>query len=110
MNNEQFSFFERLGYLPFMSCMVSEPTQLAAEIGVGPTLFLMSTRAMAILFFILTFVNIPLFSYYYAGTKDDETGEIISKSDSFDDYFSYLSFGNTGEKSILYNPFGSNPI
>ena len=58
-----------------MSWMVSEPTELAAELGVGPTMFLMSTRAMAFLFLVLTVVNIPLFSYYYAGTKDTVTGE-----------------------------------
>lgn len=96
--------------MPFMGWMNTEPTELAAELGVGPTLFLMSTRAMAILFAILTLVNIPLFSYYYAGTKDAETGEQIAKSDSFDDYFSFLSFGNTGEEPYLFNPFGNGPI
>ena len=95
VENEVFKYTEPLGYLPFMECCVSEPTQLAKELGVGPTLFLMSTRAMAGLFFILTLVNIPLFGYYYAGTKSSE-GQVGVKGDSFDDYFALLSLGNAG--------------
>ena len=49
--NEHFKISDQLGMLPFLPSMVNEPTEMAKEIGVGPTLFLMSTRAMAIFCF-----------------------------------------------------------
>lgn len=89
--------------MPFIKGMVSEPTELAKELGVGPTLFLMSTRAMAILFMVLTVLNIPLFAFYYAGTKNADTGGSGTKADSFDDYFALFSLGNTGSSGYSCN-------
>ena len=80
--------------------MVKQPTELAKELGVGPTLFLMSTRSMAVLFLVLTIVNIPLFAFYYSGSKNADSGGKAVKGDSFDDYFALLSLGNTGQNEF----------
>jgi len=44
---------------------------MARQIGLGPALFLMSTKAMAVLFFILMLINLPVIAFYYTGTRVD---------------------------------------
>ena len=58
-----------LGRIPLFQNLTSKPTLLAKELGVGATLFLMSTRAMAWLFFVLSVINIPVFLFYWNGTS-----------------------------------------
>jgi hypothetical protein len=62
---------------------------------------------MAVLFFVLTIVNIPLFAYYYAGTKNAE-GKAGVTGDSFDDYFALLSLGNAGSSGFTCSETGVN--
>ena len=42
-------------------------TELAEGLGLGPTLFLQYTKALAWLFFFLTVLNIPTFIFFYTG-------------------------------------------
>ena len=51
---------------------------MAKSIGLGPTLFLMSTKALAIFFFVLTLLNIPYMMILY---KQDHEGEHNNKND-----------------------------
>lgn len=37
------------------------------QVGLGPTLLLMTTKALAYLFLFLTFLNIPVYLFYYSG-------------------------------------------
>ena len=73
---EKFGICGSIGLLPVCMCLnkKGKPTNLAQELGVGPTLFLMSTRAMAWLFFVLTIINFPAFAYYYKGTSSNSDG------------------------------------
>ena len=54
-------------------------------------MFLLATKALAILFFFLTVINIPVYAFYYASnpTSVDST--------SLQDYFASLSLGNIGQ-------------
>lgn len=50
-------------------------TECARQIGLGPTLFLMSTKAMAYLFLVLGILNLPVLFFFYSGnaTQSDST-------------------------------------
>lgn len=90
--DRNFSWREDIGILPICKCLNrKQPTRLAQELGIGATLFLMSTRAMTILFAVLSIMNIPLFIFYYSGSRQAEQG--------FDDIFLKLSLGNAGSSS-----------
>ena len=64
-------------------------TKMAKKLGIGPTLFLLSTINLFVLFSFLTIINIPLLIILQKGSGNN----II-------DIFSTLSYGNIGEKSI----------
>lgn len=64
------------------------------DLGLGPTLMLMTTRSLGYLFVILALVNIPLCMLYNSG----ETS-INHISISLPELFSMISLGNIGEES-----------
>ena len=66
-----FSICDRLGSLkPSIPCCKTDtPTLMARQLGLGPTLFLMSTKAFACLFFFLTILNIPVLMFYATGNS-----------------------------------------
>jgi hypothetical protein len=66
------------------------PNKLAKEIGVGSTMFLMSTKALSFLFFWLTILNIPVFMFYY------NSNPIEIEAPTIRDWFSHISLGNVG--------------
>lgn len=66
---------------------------MAKQIGVGPTLFLMSTKALAWFFLFLTILNIPVLLFYSKGNVSSERAETGK------DIFAYLSLGNIGQSS-----------
>ena len=87
-----------ISFLPICMCCVNRSkwvTPAAREIGIGPTLFLMTVKAFAYLFLVLTIINIPLFFFYSSGggvaTDPDEP-----QSTSFTDVFGIMSLGNLG--------------
>jgi len=40
---------------------------MAKQIGIGPTMFLMSTKALAWLFLVISIINIPVMLFYSTG-------------------------------------------
>ena len=66
---------------------------MAKEIGVGASLFLMSTKALSVLFLILFIINIPVLMFYSRGTmyKTNENTE-----SGISDYFNMFTLSNVG--------------
>ena len=94
---ESFSIFEDVGTLKVVKCCNERISPMAIELGIGPTLFLLSTKAMAWFFFFLTIINLPLFYFYFNGTMVDQNSQ--GGSPKFDDNFVKLSLGNIGQSS-----------
>lgn len=72
-----------------MKCCESPVSPLAKEIGLGPSMFLMSTKALSILFFFLTILNLPVYLFYYQ-SNDYAVQSTI-------DFFPKVSLGNIGQ-------------
>ena len=70
-------------------------TPVCKEIGLGPSMLLLQTKAVTILFLILTIINIPIFVFY--GASND------SEIETFSDIFSKLSLGNIGQVDYSCN-------
>ena len=87
---ESFGICSRVGRYPMLKCMESPITPLAKEIGLGPTMFLMSSKALSVLFFFLTIINLPVYLFYYS-SNDYEVQSIPI------DFFPKLSIGNIGQ-------------
>ena len=66
---------------------------MAKQIGIGATLFLMSTKALALFFFVLFLINIPLLMFYKGGVNHQADDSI---KPSLTDYFVQFSLGNVG--------------
>ena len=64
-------------------------TPLSKEIGLGPSMFLMTTKSLAILFFFLSVLNIPLYFFFYTSNQ----GTLVHTQA---DYFHKFSLGNSG--------------
>lgn len=64
------------------------------DIGLGPSLFLMTLKALSYLFLLLTILNLPLYFCFYAGNPlfEAEFGKLLS----LPDFFSELSIGKIG--------------
>jgi hypothetical protein len=84
---KKFGICDSVGYLN--CCGKAKITELAKEIGIGPALFLMSTKSLAIFFFIITIINAPVFMFYWLSGTDSFTYDI-------NDMFAKLSLGNVG--------------
>ena len=67
---------------------------MAKQIGVGPALFLMSTRALAWFFLFLTILNIPVMLFYGLGNRDSNDTQSVTESP-----FTVLSLGNVGQST-----------
>jgi len=73
-------------------CGIAKPSEMAGQIGLGPSLFLMSTKAMAIFFMCLTIVNLPLLYFYMNGSVVDN----MNQSGDFALNFVRFTLGNIG--------------
>ena len=89
-----FGVLENLGTLSPINSMLGETTEMARQLGVGPSLFLLSTKAFAYFFLFMTVLHIPVFRYYYYGRPDAEQG---SSGSIFTDY----SLGNVGSSHVV---------
>lgn len=69
-------------------------TPAAREIGIGPTLFLMTQKSFAYLFAFFIILNSPLFFYYSTGGQGVQAED--DGSAQFTDIFAKLSLGNLG--------------
>lgn len=79
-----------------MSCCAGDTTDLAKQIGIGPTLFLLSTKALAFFFLFISILSVPIMGFYYNGNPDNAGGTGI-----VDSYFAMLSLGNVGSNDKL---------
>ena len=87
-----FGICDTVGGHDFCCCCRSrQVSKMSKEIGVGATLFLMSTKSLSILFFFLTIINIPVYMFYFASHPASQS---VSTPQ---DYFNALSLGNIGE-------------
>lgn len=77
-NKVKFNFCDHLGSLPFCCCGSRKVSEMAQQIGIGPTLFLMSTKALSWFFFFLTLVNAPVFLLYYYGHENSNLNAITT--------------------------------
>ncbi len=79
---ERFSICEYIGSFPFFFCCFKTKTntrlaveeidipRVAQQLGLGPTLFLMTTKSLAWLFFLLTLLNTPILIFYAQGNMN----------------------------------------
>jgi len=82
--------------LPFCRCCSKDTTELAKEIGIGSTLFLMTLKSFAWLFFFLTLVNIPLLYFYSKGPGLEHDAS---------DYWSMFTLGHIGDQEVWQGKF-----
>lgn len=73
---------------------------MAEQLGLGPTLFLLTTKAFAYFFMVLTIINIPVMLFFATGNTE--------KLSSPTDLFAYLSMGNVGQSGFSCNQI--NPL
>jgi len=86
-----------IGTLPFLSRWIKKAewvTPCAKEIGLGPSLFLMTQRAFFWLFLFFAIINIPLFLFYVAGNGTESTGG------NFVTMFGKMALGNIGTSGM----------
>ena len=91
-SKKRFGLCDNLGSLKVLCycCRKKDNTisEMAAQIGVGPSLFLMSTKAFAQFFLLISILYLPIFALYYYG----DTGRVSN----VDSIFVKLSLGNLG--------------
>ena len=85
-----FDIKDELGMLMPLKDLTPDTTDMAKQIGIGQSLFLLSTKAYAWLFVFLTILNLPIFTFYYFG-RDKSEGISV---------FSDFSLGNVGSSHI----------
>ena len=73
---------------------------MARAIGIGPALFLMTTKALGWFFFFISLLNIPVLYFYYTGNPDNSENSVTT-----DNMFSRLTLGNIGQDSITCGSF-----
>jgi len=86
-----FGICEKLGSLQLCKCCIGDTTPMAKQIGLGATLFLMSTKALAMFFFVLFLLNVPVLMFYAGGVDHSK-----SNDKRLMDYFAIFSLGNVG--------------
>ena len=62
----KFGICDELGYYPVCCCKQRPVSQMAKEIGLGPTMFLISAKSLAWFFVVLTILNVPTYMFFYA--------------------------------------------
>jgi hypothetical protein len=77
-------------------------TPTAVEIGLGPTLFLMTMKAFFWMFVLFSILNIPLILLYCGQgvTEVKEGVEEGAKSSGLNDFFAKFSLGNLGTSAF----------
>ena len=84
--NQPFGICDHLGR--YSLCGRTKVSLMAKELGLGPAIFLMSTKALTLLFFFLTIINVPVYAFFY------QANDVEVQSPQ--DYFAKLSIGNLG--------------
>lgn len=76
---------------------------MAQQLGLGPSLFLMSTKAFAWFFLIISIINIPVFVFFGTGNSAGEFNRLT-------DLFAILSMGNVGQSGVACNSFKAQEL
>jgi hypothetical protein len=73
-------------------------TNVATEIGLGPTLFIMTQKVMCHLFCVLAIINVPLFLFYLRGNGVNDTNDNQKTHVDINmvTIFGFFSLGNLG--------------
>lgn len=85
---------EDIKFLPLSMCQIKKSewvTPCAREIGLGPTLFIMTHKALFYLFAFFFVINLPLIFFYSNGS-----GTAVQEEPKFTDFFAKISLGNLG--------------
>ena len=100
---ERYTVCENLGRLPmpglnvccFRNCCKSPKTSpMAADLGIGPSLFLMFTKAMGWFFFFVSIINLPVLYFFWVGNPDG------AETSATTDTFARMTLGNIGQDSL----------
>lgn len=86
-----------ISYLPLFASKIKKSewvTPCAKEIGLGPTLFLMTMKAFFWIFCLLAILNIPLMIFYTGGSGTKQEGG------NFVTMFGTLALGNIGTSGM----------
>lgn len=106
-NAKSYGVCNDFGGLPCMNCCFNRKMDRVTgkeninikraqmQIGLGPTLMLMTTKSLSWLFFILTILNLPVYFFYYQGNVTKQENSDLS----FGSYFAMLSLGNIGQST-----------
>ena len=95
------SFFLKICCFKSMNCCKQDDTSdLARAIGIGPALFLMTTKAMGWFFFFISILNLPVLYFYYTGNQDNTENSV-----TMGNTFARLTLGNIGQDSITCGSF-----
>lgn len=84
-----------ISFIPVSSCQIKKAdwvTSTAREIGLGPTLFIMTQKAFMYMFLLLVLINLPLFFFYTKGNGNVDP--VLSKN--LADKLARMSLGNMG--------------
>ena len=85
-----------INFLPCCKSQIKKSqwvTPVAKEIGLGPTLFLMTQKAFMYLFLLFLILSLPLFFFYAKGNGPKGSG---TESKQITDYIAMISLGNLG--------------
>jgi hypothetical protein len=90
----RFGLCDKLGSLGLCPCLKRnrETSEMAHQIGVGASLFLMSTKAFSQFFLLLTLVYLPVMFLFYQGNPNPAV--------PVDSWLAKLSLGNIGGSTL----------
>ena len=93
---ENFGMMESLGSYenPYFKipCLKSEPiTEMAKEIGIGPTMFLMSVKQLIKIFLVFTMLNMPIYVYL------SKTHDVSRTGGNIFTFFASFTMGALGQ-------------
>ena len=74
---------------------------MAQEIGLGPALFLMYTKKMGILFFVISIIQLPvMMCFWQANTQGTAMPNTEGASPEDGSFFARLTLGNIGQDPL----------
>lgn len=105
---QPFGLFDTLGRFQICPCLKKERniTEMASQIGIGPTVFLLTTRSLIWLFVILSILNAPVLYFLYSGNYPVEGLNQAETS-----IFIKFSLGNLQQPDLSctsFQPFNSS--
>jgi hypothetical protein len=73
-------------------CCPDPLSELAREINIGPSMFLMSTKEIMKFFFLLSLLNIPSYLFYHQAQHEQEPTDIVG-------WIASMNMGQLGEEA-----------